>query len=88
MSSRAVELSPKEWRLLECLVKNQGRVVKREILLRYVWGEGYEQEYNYLKVFVSHLRHKLDEPARRPRYIHTERDLGYRFEAYAHKAHR
>lgn len=85
VSNQAVVLSPKEWRLLECLIKNQGRVVQRETLLRYVWGEGFEQEFNYLKVFVSHLRRKLGEPAQRPRYIHTERDMGYRFEGHAHK---
>jgi two-component system KDP operon response regulator KdpE len=61
-------------------MKQPGRVVSREVLLRYVWGEGYEHEFNYLKVFVSHLRRKLGEPTTRPRYIHTERELGYRFE--------
>jgi two-component system KDP operon response regulator KdpE len=80
LGSDAVNLSPKEWRLLECLMKRPGRVVSREALLRYVWGEGYEHEFNYLKVFVSHLRRKLGEPTTRPRYIHTERELGYRFE--------
>jgi two-component system KDP operon response regulator KdpE len=80
LGSTAVNLSPKEWRLLECLMKQPGRVVSRETLLRYVWGEGYEHEFNYLKVFVSHLRRKLGEPTTRPRYIHTEREVGYRFE--------
>jgi two-component system, OmpR family, KDP operon response regulator KdpE len=75
-----VELSPKEWRLMECLVKHQGRAVPRETLLRYGWGEGYEKEFGSLKVFISHLRQKLSESPQRPRYIHTERDLGYRFD--------
>ena len=81
LEGRTVVLSPKEWRLMECLVRHEGRVVTRETLLRYGWGDGYEKEFNYLKVFISHLRRKLGEPSRRPRYIHTERDLGYRFEA-------
>lgn len=75
-----VDLSPKEWRLLECLMKQPGRVVSHEVLLRYVWGENYQSEVNYLKVYVSHVRHKLDEPPANPRYIHTEREMGYRFE--------
>jgi two-component system, OmpR family, KDP operon response regulator KdpE len=75
-----VSLSPKEWLLLECLMKQPGRVVHRDVILRHVWGDGYENEVNYLKVFVSHLRHKLVEPPAHPRYIHTERELGYRFE--------
>lgn len=80
VNASPVALSPKEWRLLECLIKHKGRVATRETLLRYAWGEGFEHEVDYLKVFVSHLRRKLDEPPNRPRYIHTERDLGYRFE--------
>jgi len=57
-------------------------VVPRQTLLRHVWGAGYEKEYNYLKVFVAHLRRKLNDPARRPRYIHTEHNVGYRFQAH------
>ena len=79
VQSSLVNLSPKEWRLLECLMKQSGRVVPREGMLRYVWGDGYDREFTYLKVFVSHLRRKLREPPTRPRYIHTERELGYRF---------
>ncbi len=82
MAGNRVELSPKEWRLMECLVKHQGRVVTRETLLRYGWGDGYEKDFNSLKVFISHLRSKLAEPPKHPRYIHTEHDLGYRFEAH------
>ena len=82
LDGRYIELSPKEWRLMECLVKHQGRVVTRETLLRYGWGDGYEKDFNSLKVFISHLRSKLEEPRKRPRYIHTERDLGYRFEGH------
>ncbi|MCL4394257.1 MAG: response regulator transcription factor [Chloroflexi bacterium] len=75
-----IPLSAKEWRLLECLVKHQGRVASRETLLHYAWGEGYEHEYNYLKVFISHLRRKIGDSPDHPHYIHTERDMGYRFD--------
>ncbi|MDE3088574.1 MAG: response regulator transcription factor [Chloroflexota bacterium] len=83
VNGRAVVFSPKEWRLVECLMKQQGIVVPREALLQYGWGDGYEKEHHYLKVFIYHLRRKLGDPPRRPRYIHTERDLGYRFEGHA-----
>ena len=79
LADKPITLSPKEWRLIECLVKHQGRVVSRETLLRYAWGDGYDKDFNSLKVFISHLRRKLNEPPKRPRYIQTERDLGYRF---------
>ena len=78
----AVILSPKEWRLLEYFLRHKNRVVMRHTLLRYAWGDGFEQDFNYLKVYISHLRRKLGEPARRPRYIHTEREVGYRFETH------
>ena len=58
------------------------RVVTRQTLLVHAWGEGYENEFDYLKVFISKLRHKIADPARRPRYIHTERGMGYRFETH------
>ena len=80
LEAKTVNLSPKEWRLLECLMREPGRVVTRDVLLRHVWGDGFEDEVNYLKVFVSHLRRKLGEPSAHPHYIHTERELGYRFE--------
>jgi two-component system KDP operon response regulator KdpE len=82
INGERVPMSPKEWRLLEFLMKNPNRVIARQTLLKQVWGSEYVEEYNYLKVFIAHLRRKLNDPARRPRYIHTERHLGYRFQAY------
>lgn len=75
-----ITLSPREWRLLEYLWRHQGRTVTREALLNYAWGTGYEQAYPNLKVFMSHLRRKLGDSARDPRYIFTEHELGYRFQ--------
>lgn len=74
-----VTLSPKQWRLLECLVSRRDQVVPREELLRYAWGSGYDGEHRYLKVFISHLRQKLLDDPRRPRYIQTARARGYVF---------
>lgn len=78
-----VSLSPKEWRLLECLVEHKGRAVTHEELLRYAWGNGYEGEQKYVKVYVSHLRRKLGDNPKKPRYIHTVREQGYLFEVHA-----
>ncbi len=78
----ASTLSPKEWRLLEYFLNNPNRVLPRETLLRYGWGNGYEKDYGILKVAIYSLRRKLHDPARRPRYIHTTREMGYLFATY------
>ena len=83
VKGKPVSLSPKLWRLFECLVARKDRVVTREELLRYVWGDDYAMEYRYVKVLVSHLREKIDDSPRKPRYVHTERQIGYRFESHA-----
>lgn len=78
-----VPLAPKEWRLLEYFLRHKNRVVTHQALLRYAWGDGFTEECASLKVYIAHLRHKLGDSARKPRYIHTERTLGYRFETHA-----
>ncbi len=83
VAGESVSLSPKEWRLLEFLIDHKDRVVTREELLHYGWGAGFEREHRYLKVFISHLRRKLGDTGRSPRYIHTSREQGYVFESHA-----
>lgn len=78
-----IVLSPKEWRLLEYFLQHKNRVVSHQALLRYAWGDSFEEDYASLKVYIAHLRRKLGDSAQRPRYIHTERALGYRFETHA-----
>jgi two-component system KDP operon response regulator KdpE len=73
-----VKLSPVEYRLLYHLVRNAGRVLPHQLLLDRVWGEAYGASPDYLEVFVSRLRAKIERPGG-PRYIQTERGLGYRF---------
>jgi DNA-binding response OmpR family regulator len=80
-----VPLSNTEYRLLYHLVRNAGHVVPRETLLARVWGEEYRDQSDYLKVYVSRLRAKLEDDPEHPRLILTERGLGYRF-ARAHSA--
>ncbi len=74
-----VPLSTTEYRLLYHLVRNAGHVVPRETLLARVWGDESRDQTDYLKVYVSRLRAKLEENPEHPRLILTERGLGYRF---------
>ena len=76
---RPIPLTALEYRLLYQLVRNAGHVMPREALLARVWGEEYRDQADYLKVYVSRLRAKLEDDPDRPRYILTERGLGYRF---------
>ncbi len=74
-----VRLTPTEWQLLEVLVRHRGRLVTGRQLLQDVWGPGYETEANYLRVYVAHLRRKLEPDPAQPRYLLTEPGMGYRF---------
>jgi two-component system KDP operon response regulator KdpE len=78
VSGQAVKLTPVEYKLLYHLVRNAGRLMPHEALLDRVWGAEYGATTDYLKVFISRLRAKL-ERAGGPQYIETERGLGYRF---------
>jgi two-component system, OmpR family, KDP operon response regulator KdpE len=80
-SGQQVHLTPTEWRLLEVLVRNRGRLVFQKPLLQEVWGPAYGRETNYLRVYVQQLRRKLEPEPAQPRYIITEPGMGYRFEA-------
>jgi DNA-binding response OmpR family regulator len=73
-----VRLTPVEFKLLYHLVRNAGRLMSHQALLDRVWGEDYGATTDYLKVFISRLRAKI-EPKDGPRFIETERGLGYRF---------
>jgi DNA-binding response OmpR family regulator len=73
-----VKLTPVEYRLLYHLARNAGHILPHRLLLDRVWGDSDQATANYLKVFVSRLRAKLEPPGGR-RYIETSRGLGYRF---------
>jgi two-component system KDP operon response regulator KdpE len=73
-----VALTALEYRLLYHLVRNAGHVLPREALLGRVWGDEYRDQSDYLKVYISRLRSKLEDDPDHPRYILTERGLGYR----------
>jgi two-component system KDP operon response regulator KdpE len=74
-----IRLTPTEWQVLEILVRNTGRLVSQRQLLREVWGEAYETESNYLRVYLAQLRRKLEPEPSQPRYLRTEPGMGYRF---------
>jgi two-component system KDP operon response regulator KdpE len=77
-----VDLRPTEYRLLYHLVQNAGWVNTHEQLLSKVWGFEYQDEPHYVRLYVNYLRKKLEEDPSNPKYILTERGVGYRFVDY------
>ena len=73
-----VKMTPTEYKLLFLLARNAGRVVPFETLLDKVWGPEYRDQLDYLKTYISRLRKKLETNPDHPRYLLTERSLGYR----------
>jgi two-component system KDP operon response regulator KdpE len=85
VQGQPVRLTPKEFDLLRYLVSNQGRPLPHRRLLQAVWGPDYGDETEYLRVFINQLRKKIEPDPHKPRYIHTEPWVGYRFEPPAEK---
>lgn len=77
-ASEEVHLTPIEYKLLVVLVRNLGRVVTQRLLLQEVWGPEYTDAPHYLRIYMQHLRHKLEHDPARPRYLLTEPGVGYR----------
>lgn len=74
-----VRLTPTEWAILELLVRHPGQLVSGKQILTDVWGPAYEKETSYLRVYLAHLRRKLEPDPGKPRYLITEAGMGYRF---------
>ena len=74
-----VHLTPTEYKLLTFLMKNAGKVLTHRQLLKEVWGPSYATQTQYLRVYMTQLRHKLEHHAARPKYLVTEAGVGYRF---------
>lgn len=74
-----LKLTTTEYNLLSILVKNEGRVLTHQYLLKEVWGNSYSDQTQYLRVFVAQLRKKIEEDPNRPKFIITESGVGYRF---------
>jgi DNA-binding response OmpR family regulator len=82
VNDQIVQLRPTEYRLLYHLVQNAGWVITHEQLLTKVWGYEYRDEPHYVRLYINYLRKKLEEDPSNPKYILTERGVGYRFVDY------
>jgi two-component system KDP operon response regulator KdpE len=79
MRGELIRLTPTEYRLLEAMATNPGKLLTHGWLLHKVWGPAYATESHYVRVYVQQLRRKLDDDPSRPRFILTEPGLGYRW---------
>jgi DNA-binding response OmpR family regulator len=79
LDDKLVKLRPTEYRLLYHLVQNAGWVVTHDQILTKVWGYEYRDEPHYVRLYINYLRKKLEEDPANPKYILTERGIGYRF---------
>jgi two-component system KDP operon response regulator KdpE len=78
-NTETIKLTATEYTLLALFVKNEGKVLTHQYLLREVWGPGYVSQSQYLRVFIAQLRKKIEDDANHPQYILTESGVGYRF---------
>jgi two-component system KDP operon response regulator KdpE len=79
LEGKLVKLRPTEYRLLYHLVQNAGWVVSHDQILAKVWGYEYRDEPHYVRIYINYLRQKLEKDPDNPKYILTERGVGYRF---------
>jgi two-component system KDP operon response regulator KdpE len=80
IKGKRIKLTPTEFRLLAHLARNAGKVLTFEQILASVWGNGYQGSIDYVHVYISHLRSKIEENTKSPRYITTVHRVGYIFE--------
>ena len=81
-----IKLRPTEYRLLYHLIENAGWTVPHDQILAKVWGYEYRDEAHYVRLYVNYLREKIEEDPANPRYILTERGVGYRFVDFKRKS--
>lgn len=79
VSEKEVHLTPIEFRLLETLVRHAGKVITQRQLLLEVWGPQHSEQGQYLRVYMTQLRRKLERDPSRPKHLRTEPGVGYRF---------
>ncbi len=78
MAGEAISLTPTEYDLLRLLAENEGKLLTHPAILRAIWGPAYREESNYLHVYISHLRRKIEPDPARPRYLLNQPGVGYR----------
>ncbi|MCG2623632.1 response regulator [Arthrobacter sp. I2-34] len=76
---RPVRLTPTEWRLLDLLVSNPGKLISQQTMLAEVWGPRHTRDTGYLRLYIGQLRKKLEPDPAAPRYFVTEPGMGYRY---------
>jgi DNA-binding response OmpR family regulator len=82
VNGEQIKLRPTEYRLLYHLIENVGWTIPHEQILAKVWGYEYRDETHYVRLYVNYLREKIEEDPTNPKYILTERGMGYRFMDY------
>jgi len=80
VNGKRVKLTPREFRLFVLLVENAGRVLTHKQVLEKVWGWEYTDDLDYVRIYISHLRQKIEPDPVLPRYIITEPGVGYYFQ--------
>jgi two-component system KDP operon response regulator KdpE len=78
-NNQFIKLTSTEYNLLSILVRNEGKVLTHQYLLRAIWGPGYINQSQYLRVFIAQIRKKIEDDPNRPQYLLTESGVGYRF---------
>lgn len=78
-NNEILRLTSTEFSLLALLAKNEGRVLTHQYILREIWGPGYTEQTQYLRVFIAQLRKKIEENPAKPELLNTESGVGYRF---------
>lgn len=86
VNNELIDLRPTEYRLLYHLVQNAGWVVSHDQILTNVWGYEYRDQPHYVRLYINYLRKKIEEDPANPKYILTERGIGYRFYDYKRQA--
>lgn len=79
-SGNEIELNAKEYKIMEFLMENKGRVHTKKQIYEKVWGYEYYGDANTIMVHISHIREKIEEDAKRPKYLKTIRGIGYKLE--------
>ena len=79
INNQLVKLTSTEYNLLTILIKNEGKVLTHQYLLRAIWGPGFINQSQYLRVFIAQVRKKIEDDPNRPEYLLTESGVGYRF---------
>jgi two-component system KDP operon response regulator KdpE len=78
-NNQLIKLTSTEYNLLALLVKNEGKVLTHQYLLRAIWGPGFINQSQYLRVFIAQIRKKIEDDPNRPQHLLTESGVGYRF---------